>query len=148
MLDDRIVQKRVVSSTYIAYFNIWLASGKSFMYIMKRSGPIMESCGTPDVICNTSFGLYYSNSFPLSSELCHLFQSDLIGLIKLLFSKERINLIMHYFFSITLEITRNNAIGLQLLNSMPVFKICFTINVRDSIMRHFMYFSCYKEMPS
>ena len=26
---------------------------------------------------------------------------------------------------------------------IPAFKMCFTFNVRDSIIRHFMYFNCF-----
>ena len=52
MLKKCIVLERVVSSAYIINLNIWLASGNSFMYIMKRSEPSMEPCGTPVVIGN------------------------------------------------------------------------------------------------
>ena len=39
---------RVVSSEYITYLNVLLDFGKSFMYITKRSGPIIEPCGSND----------------------------------------------------------------------------------------------------
>ena len=51
---DWIVVNRVVSSAYITYLNVLLDFGRSLMYITKRSGPIMEPCGTPVVIGRVS----------------------------------------------------------------------------------------------
>ena len=47
---DWIVVNKVVSSAYITYLNVLLDFCKSFMYITKRSGPIMDPYGTPVVI--------------------------------------------------------------------------------------------------
>ena len=38
---------RFVSSAYIMLWNILLAFGRSFIYIMKSKGPSMDPCGTP-----------------------------------------------------------------------------------------------------
>ena len=38
---------RVVSSAYIVQLNISLAAVMSFTYIMNRSGPNIDPCGTP-----------------------------------------------------------------------------------------------------
>ena len=51
---DWIVVNRVVSPAYITYLNVLLDFGRSLMYITKRSGPIMEPCGTPVVIGRVS----------------------------------------------------------------------------------------------
>ena len=51
---DCIVVNRVVSSAYITYLNVLLDFDKLLMYITKRSGPIMETCGTPVVIGRVS----------------------------------------------------------------------------------------------
>ena len=53
-LNDSIVLERVVSSAYIMKWKRLLDSGKSFIYIRKRSGPKMEPWGIPVTIDRVS----------------------------------------------------------------------------------------------
>ena len=65
-------------------------TGKSFMYITKRSGPIMDPCGTPVVIGRVSEMLLlyvtlfsiFSSSFPLVLERCRIFHTCVICVIE------------------------------------------------------------------
>ena len=50
-------------------FNLLLANTKSFMYILNKSGPKMEPCGTPVEIV-TSFEIQLSN-FTYYDLLCN-----------------------------------------------------------------------------
>ena len=87
---DWIVVSNVVSSAYITYLNVLLDFGKSFMYITKRSGPIVEPCGTPVVKDRVSemLSLYvtycflFLSSFPLVLEQYRIFHTCVIYLIK------------------------------------------------------------------
>ena len=60
-LQDLMVLNKVVSSAYIIKFNILLAFGKSFMYIINNKGPMTDPCGTPKFIDKIS-DLAFSNS--------------------------------------------------------------------------------------
>ena len=91
-LKNYYIVTRVESSAYITYLNVLLDSGKSFMYITKISGPIMEPCGIPVVKGRVSemLLLYVTHCFLFFKELsvssramahipytCHLFNNIL-----------------------------------------------------------------------
>ena len=44
-----MVLDKVVSSAYIIKSNLFVDSGKSFIYMINNNGPIIDPCGTPIV---------------------------------------------------------------------------------------------------
>ena len=66
-LNESIVLESVVSSAYIMKWKRLLDSGKSCIYIMRRSGPKMEPWGTPVTIGRVSDLVYFTSAANKSS---------------------------------------------------------------------------------